>query len=135
MSHIIALQGRASSGKTSTLLQVFSDLQAKHPSAMVQILAGRTDLKVLMHGVNGKVVGIETQGDPNSRLKKSLSDFLAAKCDIIFCACRTSGMTVTWVNAHSAKHKVQFVPQTSVASGQAKANAAMAAHLIKVAGL
>ena len=70
MSHIIALQGRASSGKTSTLLQVFSDLQAKHPSAMVQILAGRTDLKVLMHGVNGKVVGIETQGDPNSRLKK-----------------------------------------------------------------
>ena len=102
---------------------------------MVQILAGRNDLKVLIHGVNGKLVGIETQGDPNSRLKESLSYFLAEKCDIIFCACRTSGMTVTWVNDHSAKHKVQFVPQTRVASGQPKANAAMAAYLIKVAGL
>lgn len=135
MSHVIALQGRASSGKTSTLLQVFNDLQVKYPSSKVQILAGRTDVKALMRGVNGKTIGIETQGDPNSRLQESLSDFLAAKCDIIFCACRTSGMTVDWVNALSAKHKVQFVQQSRVASGHAKANSVMAAHLIKLAGL
>jgi Ni2+-binding GTPase involved in maturation of urease and hydrogenase len=135
MSHVIALQGSGSSGKTSTLLQVFSDLQAKYPNSTVQHLAGRTDIKVLMRGVNGKTVGIETQGDPNSRLQQSLPYFIAAKCDIIFCACRTSGMTVTWVNALSPKHKVQFVQQNRVVHGYAKANAAMATYLIRTAGL
>ncbi len=135
MSHIIALQGVGSSGKTSTLLQVFIDLQAKYPNSKVQIMSRRTDVKVLMQGINGKTIGIETQGDPNSRLQESLSDFLAAKCDIIFCACRTSGMTVTWVNALSAKHNVQFVQQTRVASGHAKSNSAMAKYLIMLAGL
>ncbi len=135
MSHIIALQGRASSGKTSTLVQVFKDLQAKYPAATVQLLGGRRDIKVMLLGVNGKIVGIESQGDPNSRLKKSLSDFLEAKCDIIFCACRTSGMTVDWVTALSPKHNVQFVQQKRTTSGHAKANSAMAASLIKLAGL
>lgn len=135
MSHIIALQGPASSGKTSTLLYVFRDLQAKYPNATVQVLAKTHDMKVLLHQLNGKTVGIETQGDPNSRLQKSLSDFMVAKCDIIFCACRTSGMTVEWVNAFSAKHNIQFVQQTRVVNRHAKANAVMAASLIKFAGL
>ena len=135
MSHVIALQGRASSGKTSTLVQVFKDLQVKYPTATVQVLGGRSDIKVLLHGVNGKTVGIESQGDPNSRLQQSLSDFLAAKCDIIFCACRTSGMTVDWLNALTPRHNVQFVQQNRVTSGHAKANSAMAASLIKLAGL
>lgn len=135
MSHIIALQGRASSGKTSTLVQVFKDLQAKYPAATVQLLGGRRDIKVMLLGVNGKIVGIESQGDPNSRLEKSLSDFLQAKCDIIFCACRTSGMTVDWVNALPPKHNVRFVQQERATSGHAKANSAMATLLIKLAGL
>ncbi|KRG67618.1 hypothetical protein [Pseudoxanthomonas dokdonensis] len=135
MSHVIALQGRAGSGKTSTLRQVISDLEAKYPNATVQVLAGRIDLKMIMHGVKGKIVGIETQGDPGSRLQQSLKDFTAARCDIIFCACRTSGMTVQWVSALSKKHNVQFVQQTRVAAAYTKTNAIMAASLIKLAGL
>jgi len=136
MAHIIALQGPGNSGKTSTLIQVFKDLQAKYPSATVQALHGATnDIKVVLHGVNGKIVGIESQGDPGSRLQQSLPDLLAAKCDVIFCACRTRGATVSWVSAYMPPHKVQFVQQTRTTRGHASANSATAAALIKLAGL
>lgn len=41
-------------------------------------------MKVIISGVKGQIVGIETQGDPNSRLQDSLEDFLNASCDVIF---------------------------------------------------
>lgn len=137
MAHIYALQGPAGSGKSSTLIQVFNDLQAKYPRVTITTLhGGTTDIKVIMHNVRGLIVGIESQGDPNSRLQQSLSDFMAANCNIIFCACRTRGMTVGWVNSyHHPLHNVQFVPQTIVTRGRAGANAAMAASLITMAGL
>ena len=136
MAHIIALQGPGNSGKTSTLIQVLKDLQAKYPSATVQALHGATnDIKVVLRRVNGKIVGIESQGDPGSRLQQSLSDLLAAKCDVIFCACRTRGTTVGWVSACMPPHKVQFVQQTRAARGHASTNSATAAALIKLAGL
>ncbi len=134
MAHIIALQGPARSGKTSTLTQVFKNLCAKYPAAIVQLLRSNTDIKVILH-INGKIIGIESQGDPNSYLHQSLNDFVAAKCDIIFCACRTRGMTVGWVNAMSPQHNVQFITQTRVALGHTAANSAMATSLIQLAGL
>lgn len=136
MAHIIALQGPGGCGKTSTLIQIFKDLQNKYPSATVQELHGATsDIKVILHGVNGKIVGIESQGDPGSRLQQSLGDLLAAKCDVIFCACRTRGATVGWVNAHTPPHKVQLVKKDCAASGHASANSAAATKLIQLAGL
>lgn len=136
MANIIALQGPSNSGKSSTLIQVFHMLQTKYPVATVQALhSGAPDIKVILHGVNGKVVGIESQGDPNSRLQQSLSDFITCKCDLIFCACRTSGMTVGWVNALSPPHNLNFVKKGRTASNQGGANYAAAAALIKLAGL
>jgi hypothetical protein len=84
-----------------------------------------------MRGVNGLAVGIESQGDPNSRLKRSLPAFAAAKCDIIFCACRTSGMTVDWINALSAAYIIHFVAQTVVANNHGATNDATAALLMQ----
>ena len=136
MAHIIALQGIGSSGKTQTLIQVFGYLQAKYPAETVQILhRGTIDIKVVLRDINGKVVGIESQGDPNSRLQHSLAEFLTLKCDVIFCACRSSGMTVNWINALSPPHNVQFVQKLRAASNYAIANSADATALIAVAGL
>jgi hypothetical protein len=39
-------------------------------------------------------MGIESQGDPNSRIFKSLPFFVNKECDIILCACRNRGETV-----------------------------------------
>ena len=136
MPHLFALQGPGNCGKSDTLTRLFHALQIKYPSATIQALhSGTKDIVVIMRGVNGLVVGIESQGDPNSRLQQSLPAFAAAKCDIIFCACRTSGMTVGWVNALSATHSIHFVAQTQVASNHGATNAATAALLMQQAGI
>lgn len=140
MPHLFALQGAARRGKSSSLISLFHSLQTKYPSATIQSLYnGGTrakDIAVIMSGVNGFVVGIESQGDPNSRLQQSLTTFATAKCDIIFCACRTTGMTVGWVNALSATYSVQFVPQTfALANNQSATNTATALSLMQLAGI
>ena len=137
MAHVLALQGPSNSGKTETLIRLCHDLRAKYPDATFESLLkseGR-DIKVILRGVRGKTIGIESRGDPNSRLEESLADFVARKCDIIFCACRTSGMTVDWVNALSPRHRVQFVPKARANRDPAAANARTAASLMELAGL
>ena len=136
MPHLFALQGTGNCGKSDTLIRLFQLLQTKYPSATTQSLHNATkDIAVIMHGVNGLVVGIESQGDPNSRLQQTLSTFAAANCDIIFCACRTSGMTVDWINSLSTNYSIHFVSQARVANNYGATNAATALVLMQLAGI
>lgn len=136
MPHLFALQGRGNCGKSDTLIRLFYAIQAKYPSATIQALhSGTQDITVIMRGVNGLVVGIESQGDPNSRLQQSLPTFAVANCDIIFCACRTSGMTAGWVNALATTYSIQFIAQTVVATNHGLTNAATALSLMHRAGI
>ena len=51
----------------------------------------KQDLKVLIT-YRGVKIGLESQGDPSSRLVKSIDEFVNQYgCDIIICACRTRG--------------------------------------------
>jgi hypothetical protein len=136
MGNIFALQGKGNCGKTDVLVKVFKTLRAKYPSAQVRDFFPKSpDKKAILTGVLGKKIGIESQGDPNSRLKQSLIDFDRAGCDIIFCAARTSGMTVTWVHSHPA-YTPHLIPQRIVpAAQQAQNNNTMAHTLIQTAGL
>lgn len=136
MASIFALQGLGSSGKTSTLIELLNLITAKYPRATVQAFHGGTrDVKVIIFPVNGLKVGIESRGDPNSRLLQSLADFRNANCDIVICACRTSGMTVQWINAMSPPDNVQFIPQRRSQTRQHAANVAMATRLMQLAGI
>lgn len=136
MPHLFALQGPGSCGKSDSLIRLFQALQTKYPLATTQTLHnGTKDISVIMRGVNGLVIGIESQGDPNSRLQQSLPAFVAATCNIIFCACRTSGMTVGWVNALSPPYSVHFVVQPRVANNHGVTNAATASLLMHQAGI
>lgn len=136
MPHLFALQGPGNCGKSDTLIRLLQSLQAKYPFATIQALhSGTKDVSVIMRGVNGLVVAIESQGDPNSRLQQTLPTFAAAKCDIIFCACRTSGMTVGWVNSLSATYSIHFVAQTQVANNHGATNAVTASSLMRRAGI
>ncbi|HID82787.1 MAG TPA: hypothetical protein EYH06_07515 [Chromatiales bacterium] len=136
MSDIIALKGRGNSGKTQTIKAVFKNLKIKYPSAKITILEpNTTEIKIIID-INGIKVGLESQGDPNSRLKQSLSDFSNAKCDIIICATRTSGMTVQWVNSYSSQYNITFLQQSYVLkNSQSATNIKTANHIISVAGL
>lgn len=96
MKKIIALKGKGNSGKTQTIRKVFNELCAQDKDTKVEILIDNADIKAIVT-IKGIKIGIESQGDPNSRLKDSLNEFSKKDCDIIVCATRTSGMTVEWV--------------------------------------
>jgi len=135
MSDLFALQGRGHRGKTGTLNDLIRLLSSKYNNAQVNIIINGNDKKVIFKNIKGLTIGIETQGDPNSRLQQSLSDFSNAKCDIIFCACRTRGMTVDWVNSLSNKYKIHFVKQTIVNNNFQTRNMNKATNLMRLSGL
>ena len=136
MKKIIALKGPGNSGKTSTLKFVFDFLKTKYPNAPILILkSGSGEIKVIIT-INGKQVGIESQGDPNSRLEKSLEDFDKEGCEIIFCATRTRGMTVDWVEHYKPSYSVIFIDKKRDLSGQHdQSNQKMAQNMINQGGL
>jgi alkyl hydroperoxide reductase subunit AhpC len=90
-----------------------------------------------MQNIKNLLIGIESQGDPNSRLGGSLNDFEKNGCDIIFCTARTRGMTVQWINSHSKKYKINFIQQTIVENNkqQTQRNQNVAQDIISKAGL
>ena len=136
MFHAFALQGPGDSGKSATLLKLFDKLTSKYPKATVKhIHQSENNISVIMSGVNGYVVGIESRGEPGSRLINSLNVFVAAKCDIIFCSCRTKGMTVKWVKTLPLQYKVHFIEKNRVKTRFAVTNASAATSLMKQAGI
>jgi ABC-type dipeptide/oligopeptide/nickel transport system ATPase component len=142
MKKIVALQGSSNCGKSTTIRNVFELLVKKYNIQPSQIQdcypnhGKHPDCKVILKNVNGHKIGIEGQGDPNSRQKQSFDDFAKDGCDIIFCTCRTSGMTVDWINAYKDTYELKFIQQTKVPKNKiAMNNDAMAKKMIEEAGL
>ncbi|MDR0442086.1 MAG: hypothetical protein LBH44_01605 [Treponema sp.] len=137
MGSIIALYGRSGCGKTESIKNVFDLLKSKYPSANVKVIFTGKDIKAIITGINGLTIGIESEGDPGFRLEQSLKDFVKAKCDIIFCASRTRGTTVDWINSHLGKYAVDWTKQKYLSSKQAQINnyQGIAQDLIAKAGL
>jgi hypothetical protein len=138
MAEMYVLQGPADCGKSSTLREIFSMLNAKYPNCVKKdYFPNQYDIKIEMQNIKGFLVGIESQGDPNSRLGDSLNDFEKNGCEIIFCAARTRGMTVQWINSHSQKYHINFIQQTIVGNKQQQTqrNQAVAQNIINKAGL
>lgn len=86
---VIANNGKAQSGKSSSIKEVFNKLIATYP---YKVLIKDGDIKAIIT-IGNVLVGIESQGDPNSRMMQSMNDFVSMGCQIIVAACRTSGET------------------------------------------
>jgi hypothetical protein len=138
MAEIYVLQGPADCGKSSTIKEIFKILNAKYPKCVKKdYFPNQYDIKIEMQ-IKSFLVGIESQGDPNSRLGDSLNDFERNGCEIIFCAARTRGMTVQWINSHSQKYHIKFIHQTIVGNNQqqqTQRNHVVAQDIINKAGL
>ncbi|MBS9777223.1 MAG: hypothetical protein KGV50_00535 [Gammaproteobacteria bacterium] len=96
---IVAIWHTKDKGKTATLHAVANTLREAYPnlksitSHNFQPNSNR-DFRFIAD-INGIIVGIESKGDPGTKLKERLTDLVEKyKCDIIFCATRTSGKTV-----------------------------------------
>ena len=105
---IIGIYGRADEGKSETIKNVCKLLIELFPIAESSIKDINYDGDILLTIQIGKIqIGIESQGDPNSRMVnqdtlKKLADKTIDKelggCDIIICATRTGGETVKKVD-------------------------------------
>ena len=94
---VIANRGSKEQGKTSSIKEVFNILDAKYPTN-VYIDYGDILATILIGDV---LVGLESQGDPGSRIFDSLKKFVELGCDVIVCACRSYGDTTNAVYALS----------------------------------
>ena len=119
--HIIGLYGSAYTGKTPTMKKVFRALQKKYPEhAAVIESATRYDAKGIFFIGNAKV-GIEGQGDPNSRLLYSIPEYVSVGCDIILVACHNFGMTVDAIDRFENKYQIDWRLKTTCNRSNAKA--------------
>lgn len=134
MKKIIALRGAGDTGKTNTLRIVHEALSSISESSIEEYAADGVDLRDVFT-INGFKVGIETQGDPGSRLSSSLELFVRAGCELIVCATRTRGETIELVNKLSPLYHVSWRGQSSLseASLRDESNQAIAKLIIKEA--
>ena len=115
MKNVFALRGPANRGKSQTIRTVVEMFTAKHPDVTIEHnYTTKADVRVVLT-INGLKIGIESQGNPNSRLiKESLDLFVRTGCDVIICATRTSGATKDAVDAlQSQGFDVHWLEQPS----------------------
>jgi hypothetical protein len=93
MNTIIAIRGVGNTGKTETIKTFYRLLKSKYPTSKIENEVDRLDIRVIIT-INGVKIGIESQGDPSSRLFESIPLFVRNQCSIIVCATRSKGKTV-----------------------------------------
>ena len=101
---IIAVYGRASEGKSSTIKNILTILK-QYRFAKIEILKEDGDVLAIVE-LNGVKIGIESQGDPKSRMisEETIELLISKGCEIIVCATRTEGMTVKKVDELAETH-------------------------------
>jgi hypothetical protein len=133
LKKVFALRGKSNVGKSQTIRTVVEMLNAKHPSATIEHeKATKIDIRVVLT-INNLKIGIESKGNPNSRLiKESLDLFVKIGCDLIICATRTSGATVGAVD-ELAGFDVEWLDQReqSRVTEQVLGNIAMARQIVE----
>lgn len=133
---IIGIYGPSGQGKSSTIKRVCQLILANFPAASHNPITIDYSVDIFVVITIGKVtVGIESQGDPNSRLAESLKEFVNQNCDLIVCATRTSGQTVHAVEKMYSKHGYENIWVTNYRSNQKhqdKLNDLSAQHIIEL---
>ncbi|MGV7106427.1 hypothetical protein [Flavobacterium sp. U410] len=130
MKHIVALYGTSNVGKSMTIKLLYQKLIDNYEKDILldsvkQMKSFDGDIRVVIT-INGKVIGIESQGDPNSRIFESLPFFVELKCDIIICATRTRGGTVKIVNQYKNEYNIHWEEQKVVKKDFEETNNQMA---------
>lgn len=131
MKTLICLRGAGNRGKSTTLKAVIELVREAYPNATVEEARFTVDVTIVI--IIGRIkVGIETQGDPNSRLERSLKKFVDIGCKVIVCASRSYGRTVEIVTENTTSgYKIKWVEKASVdeSAKQSKANKVVAKEI------
>lgn len=81
---VIANRGSKEQGKSTSIREVFNILTAKYPT---NVIIDNGDIMATIQ-IEDVLVGLESQGDPSSRIFNSLKKLVELGCDVIVCACR-----------------------------------------------
>jgi hypothetical protein len=108
MKTVIALSGPPDTGKSATVKKVYELLKAKHPNAPVTHEIVNHDVRAIIN-INGHSIGIESQGDPGSRIFTSISLFAREECEFIVCATRTRGQTVEVIENLKSQYNIKWI--------------------------
>jgi hypothetical protein len=113
---IIGVYGGVKEGKSSTIKMVCKKLLSDFPNAITddKNINYNADINLIIK--LGKIwIGIESQGDPNSRMitEDTIKKLAFEECQIIICATRTSGETVKKVDSIANKFDYSTIWKSS----------------------
>ena len=137
MKTIIAIKNAGEKGKTETTRELANILIKNYPNftpifpTPFEILIEH-DFRIVIE-INGKIIAIESQGDPGTNLKSRL-EFLIGEynCDLIICTCRSRGETVRSINsvANTCKYQTIINSTYQSKSNHEELNKIKAEHLL-----
>ena len=99
MKTILAVWHVGDKGKTETLRELANLLLLQFPECkpvypIPHDIPAKGDFRFIIE-INGRIIGIESKGDPKTGLEKKLFELASEyKCDLIICTTRTKGETV-----------------------------------------
>ncbi|WP_321308182.1 hypothetical protein [Marinifilum fragile] len=134
MKNILTIWGGAEQGKSATIKNLIPLFETNFPKAKVNWLIKGYDIKLIIE-IEGKKIGVESQGDPNSRLKSSITDFAKDdNCDLIICASRTRGETVKIIKDVAKEYNYNLTWATNYRSStnQSTLNQMSAEHIFQL---
>ena len=109
MKTVLSIWHTGDKGKTETLREFANLLLTTYPSFTPIFPSSASvpttvDFRLVVQ-INGKIIGVESQGDPNTNLQNRLIDLADNfNCEVILCSSRTRGETVVAVdNLHHAR--------------------------------
>lgn len=132
---VIADNGVGGQGKSTAIKSVYKALKEEFEGVKIENYMDDGDVKAELV-VNGYRIGIESQGDPGSRIYASLKEFVQHDCNMIIVACRTKGDTIEEVR-HLRKDGYKIIwarhmISKNLTSFQTRLNALYAQNILAV---
>lgn len=99
MNTILTIWNTSNKGKSSTILELANLLLRRFPEHKIiytskDIFKLSVDFRLIIE-INGKILALESQGDPKTNLESRLDKIITTyKPGIVFCTSRTRGETI-----------------------------------------
>lgn len=135
---IITIWHRSNMGKSSTILELAKLLLIQRTDVqIIQCSKDAQNLTVdfrLIISFKGKIIALESQGDPNSRLGERLLELETFNPSIIICTSRTRGETVNAIEnfADNNDYDTIWTSTYQVSNNHNEFNMLKAMHLMQI---
>ena len=130
-NHILALRGKSSVGKSSTL-QLLYKLLVTNPNTKTlyfEAVGRKLDFLAIVV-IEGVIVGLFNRGDAPATVQDMLERLVNEKCQVIVCAARTKGEVDNVLKSYGGKYEVSTLQKTAnIGKSEAVSNLAAAHNL------